>query len=67
MIQAASTRASASPEARDDGWTVAADRGPGADVDEPVMNDFPEYADLRPPERERVTSRHIPNMTSGIG
>lgn len=34
-------------------------------LDTPVLDYFPEYADLQTPERRRVTLRHLLTMTSG--
>jgi CubicO group peptidase (beta-lactamase class C family) len=45
---------------------IAVDRGLIRSVDEPVFNFFPEYADLRTPERERITLRHLLTMSSGL-
>jgi CubicO group peptidase (beta-lactamase class C family) len=45
---------------------AAIDRGLLAGVDEPVMKFFPEYADLRTPERDRILLRHLLTMTMGI-
>jgi len=35
-------------------------------LDEPVLNHFPEYADLRQPERMRIRLRDVVSMTSGL-
>jgi len=36
------------------------------DIDEPVFNYFPEYADLRAPEKARISLRHLLTMSSGM-
>src|SRR4051794_23767281 len=45
---------------------AAMDRGLVAGVDEPVMKFFPEHADLRTPERDRIRLRHLLTMSMGI-
>lgn len=45
---------------------IAIDRKLIASVDEPVMGFFPEYAQLRTPEKDRITLRHLLTMSSGI-
>jgi hypothetical protein len=44
---------------------IAVDRGLIRDLDAPVFSFFPEYADLRTPEKDRVTLRHLPTMSAG--
>ena len=46
---------------------IAFDRGWLSDLDTPIMSFFPEYADLRTPEKDRITLRHLLAMTSGLG
>jgi CubicO group peptidase (beta-lactamase class C family) len=36
------------------------------DIDTPLLDYFPEYADLRTPERMAIRLRHVLSMTSGI-
>jgi CubicO group peptidase (beta-lactamase class C family) len=45
---------------------IAFDRGWLRDLDAPVVSFFPEYADLRTPEKDRITLRHLLAMTSGL-
>ena len=45
---------------------VALDEGAIKSLDTPVLDYFPEYADLQTPERRRVTLRHLLTMTSGL-
>ena len=45
---------------------IAIDRGWVKSVDEPVLSFFPEYADLRTPERDRITLRHLLMMSAGL-
>jgi CubicO group peptidase (beta-lactamase class C family) len=45
---------------------IALDRGWLSDLDAPIMSFFPEYVDLRSPERDRITLRHLLSMTSGL-
>ena len=45
---------------------IAFDRGWLTDLDTPVLSFFPEYADLRTPEKDRITLRHLLSMTSGL-
>ena len=45
---------------------IALDRKLIASVDEPVLALFPEYADLRTPEKDRILVRHLLAMSSGI-
>jgi CubicO group peptidase (beta-lactamase class C family) len=45
---------------------IAVDEGAIKSLDTPVLDYFPEYADLQTPERRRVTLRHLLTMTSGL-
>lgn len=45
---------------------VAVRDGAIKSLDTPVLDYFPEYADLQTPERRRVTLRHMLTMTSGL-
>ena len=45
---------------------IAFDRGLLSDLDTPVVSFFPEYADLRTPEKDRISLRHLLAMTSGL-
>jgi CubicO group peptidase (beta-lactamase class C family) len=45
---------------------IAIDRGWIKGVDEPVLSFFPEYADLRTPEKGQITLRHLLTMSSGL-
>jgi hypothetical protein len=44
---------------------VALDRGLLPDLDRPVLDYFPEHADLRTPEKERITLAHLLTMSGG--
>ena len=45
---------------------IAFDRGWLKDLDAPIFSFLPEYADLRTPEKGRITLRHLLSMTSGL-
>jgi CubicO group peptidase (beta-lactamase class C family) len=45
---------------------IALDRGWIKDLDAPVTSFFPEYADLRTPEKDRITLRHLLMMATGL-
>jgi CubicO group peptidase (beta-lactamase class C family) len=45
---------------------IGIDRGWIKGVDEPVFSFFPEYADLRTPEKDRITIRHLLTMSAGF-
>jgi len=45
---------------------IAIDRGLIRGVDEPILGFFPELADMRTPERDRLLLRHALGMTMGL-
>jgi CubicO group peptidase (beta-lactamase class C family) len=45
---------------------IAVDRGWIKDIDAPVFSFFPEYADLRTPEKDKITLRHLLTMSAGF-
>jgi CubicO group peptidase (beta-lactamase class C family) len=45
---------------------VALERGWVKNIDQPVLSFFPEYADLRTPEKDRITLRHLLTMSTGL-
>jgi CubicO group peptidase (beta-lactamase class C family) len=45
---------------------IAIDRGLIKGIDEPVLSFFPEYADLRTPEKDRITLRDLVTMSAGL-
>ena len=45
---------------------IALDRKLISSVDEPVFEYFPEYSDLRTPEKDRITLRHLLTMSAGL-
>jgi CubicO group peptidase (beta-lactamase class C family) len=45
---------------------IAIDHGQIKGIDEPVLSFFPEYADLRTPEKDRITLRHLITMSAGL-
>jgi CubicO group peptidase (beta-lactamase class C family) len=45
---------------------IALDRGWIKSLDAPVLSFFPDYADLRSPEKERITLQHFLMMSTGL-
>jgi len=45
---------------------IAFDRGLLKNLDAPILSFLPEYDDLRTPDIERITLRHLLSMTSGL-
>ena len=45
---------------------IAFDRGLLKNLDAPIFSFFPEYGDLRTPEKDQITLRHLLSMTSGL-
>ena len=45
---------------------IAVERGWIKSIDTPVLDYFPEYADLRTPEKQRITVRHLLTMSLGL-
>lgn len=45
---------------------IAIDQGHIGSIDEPVFSYFPEYADLRTPEKDRIAIRHLLTMSAGF-
>jgi CubicO group peptidase (beta-lactamase class C family) len=45
---------------------IAIDRGWIKSIDASVFSFFPQYADLRTPEKDRITLRHLLTMSSGL-
>jgi CubicO group peptidase (beta-lactamase class C family) len=45
---------------------IALDRKLIADIDRPVFDFFPEYAELRTPEKDRILIRHLLTMSAGF-
>ena len=45
---------------------IARGEGKFPDLDSPVIEQFPQYADLRTPENARITFRHLLTMSSGL-
>ena len=45
---------------------IALDRKLISSVDQPVFEYFPEYSDLRTPEKDRITLRHLLTMSAGL-
>jgi CubicO group peptidase (beta-lactamase class C family) len=45
---------------------IAAGSGAIRSLDAPLLDYFPEYADLRVPERRQITIRHALTMSAGL-
>jgi CubicO group peptidase (beta-lactamase class C family) len=45
---------------------IAIGKGQIAGIDEPVLPQLPDYADLRSPEKDRITLRHLLTMSQGL-
>jgi len=45
---------------------IAVENGWIADLDVPVFSFFPDHGDLRTPEKERITLRHLLTMSAGL-
>ena len=45
---------------------IAVDRGLIKDIDAPVASYFPENAELRTPDKDRITLRHLLTMSAGL-
>jgi CubicO group peptidase (beta-lactamase class C family) len=45
---------------------IALDHGWVTSIDAPVLSFFPEWTDLRTPEKERITLRHLLTMSAGL-
>jgi hypothetical protein len=45
---------------------IAIDRGWVKSIDEPVLSFFPQYSDLRTPDKDRITLRHLLTMPAGL-
>jgi CubicO group peptidase (beta-lactamase class C family) len=45
---------------------IALDRKLIRDIDEAVIDCFPQYSDLRTPEKERISLRHLLTMSAGL-
>jgi CubicO group peptidase (beta-lactamase class C family) len=45
---------------------IAIGKGQIDGIDRPVLTMFPEYADLRTPEKDRITLRHLLTMSQGL-
>jgi CubicO group peptidase (beta-lactamase class C family) len=45
---------------------IAVDRGWIKDIDASVFSFFPEHADVKTPEKERITLRHLLTMSAGL-
>ena len=45
---------------------IGMDRGWIADISTPVFTYFPEHSDMRSPEKDRITLRHVLTMSAGL-
>jgi CubicO group peptidase (beta-lactamase class C family) len=45
---------------------IALEGAPDRTLDAPVLDFFPQYAELRTPEKERITVRHLLTMSAGL-
>src|SRR5262245_6220119 len=45
---------------------IAADRGLLGGLEQSVFDHFPDHADLRTPEKEKITVRHLLTMSAGL-
>ncbi len=45
---------------------IAIGKGQVTSIDQPVLSLFPEYADLRSPEKDKITLRHLLTMSQGL-
>jgi beta-lactamase family protein len=50
----------------DEQWGQAVGEVAFESVDEPVLSFFPEYVDLRTPEKDKITLRHLLTMSAGL-
>src|SRR5262249_11909653 len=45
---------------------IALESAPDRTLDAPVLDFFPQFAELRSPEKERITVRHLLTMSAGL-